>query len=199
MKKGGGKCEIEWYDKTLKDNYGNVLGLLAVGLDVTDRQAMEAQLHQTQKLESIRTLSAGLAHDFNNMLAVITGNTAYALSQLNQDNELFEVLLDAQKSANHAQALTHQLLTVPGGMGGVKTMAELLRIDPNVRAVVSSGHSNDPIMANYQDYGFCGVVPKPYTTDEIAELMNEVAGERNSLLHKSFSVALAACLAGTQN
>ncbi len=65
-------------------------------------------------------------------------------------------------------------LTIPGGMGGAKTISELLKIDPKVKAVVSSGYSNDPIMANYQDYGFCGVVPKPYTKDQVAELLNKI-------------------------
>ncbi|MCP3926212.1 MAG: PAS domain S-box protein [Desulfobacterales bacterium] len=65
-------------------------------------------------------------------------------------------------------------LTVPGGMGGTNTIPKLLRIDPKVKAVVSSGYSNDPIMANYQDYGFCGVVPKPYTKDQLIELLNKV-------------------------
>jgi len=65
-------------------------------------------------------------------------------------------------------------LTVPGGMGGAETILELLKIDPKVKAVVSSGYSNDPIMANYEDYGFCGVVSKPYTKDQLAETLNEI-------------------------
>jgi len=65
-------------------------------------------------------------------------------------------------------------LTVPGGMGGAKTIQELLIISPNVKAVVSSGYSNDPIMANYEDYGFCGVVPKPYTKNQLSEVLNKI-------------------------
>ncbi|MBF0101410.1 MAG: PAS domain S-box protein [Desulfobacterales bacterium] len=65
-------------------------------------------------------------------------------------------------------------LTIPGGMGGIKTIIELLKIDPNVKAVVSSGYSNDTVMANYADYGFCGVVPKPFTKSELAEVLNKV-------------------------
>ena len=65
-------------------------------------------------------------------------------------------------------------LTVPGGMGGARTIPELLKINPHVKAVVSSGYSNDPIMANYQDYGFCGIVPKPYTQENMADLLNRI-------------------------
>jgi len=70
-------------------------------------------------------------------------------------------------------------ITVPGGMGGLKTIIELLKIDPNVKAAVSSGYSNDPIMANYEDYGFCGVVPKPYTRAQLAEVLNKILGEND--------------------
>ena len=63
-------------------------------------------------------------------------------------------------------------LTVPGGMGGAKTIPELLKIDPKVKAVVSSGYYTDPVMANYEDYGFIGVVPKPYSIDQMAELLD---------------------------
>jgi len=65
-------------------------------------------------------------------------------------------------------------LTVPGGMGGVEALSELLKIDPEVRALVSSGYSNDPVMAHYDDYGFYGVVPKPYTRDNLAEVFNQL-------------------------
>lgn len=69
-------------------------------------------------------------------------------------------------------------LTIPGGMGGANTLIELLKIDPNVKAVVSSGYSSDSIMANYQGYGFCGVVSKPYTMNQLAELLNKILGEK---------------------
>lgn len=67
-------------------------------------------------------------------------------------------------------------LTIPGGVGGIRTIRELLKIDPRVKAIVSSGYSNDPIMSNYHDYGFCGVVPKPYSINEIARLLNTLLG-----------------------
>jgi len=69
-------------------------------------------------------------------------------------------------------------LTVPGGMGGMKTVTELLKIDSNVKAIVSSGYSNDPVMSNYKDYGFCGVVPKPYTKAQLAEILYKILDEK---------------------
>lgn len=67
-------------------------------------------------------------------------------------------------------------LTIPGGMGGAKTIIELLKIDKNVKAIVSSGYNNDTIMANYEDYGFCGVVPKPYTKSQLSQILNKILG-----------------------
>ncbi len=58
-------------------------------------------------------------------------------------------------------------LTVRGGMGGRETVRRLLEIDPAARAIVSSGYSQDPMMSRYRDYGFCGVVSKPYSVSEL--------------------------------
>lgn len=65
-------------------------------------------------------------------------------------------------------------LTVPGGSGGKETMAELLRINPGVRAIVSSGHSQEPIMSGYRQYGFLGALPKPYTLSELAAALSQI-------------------------
>jgi PAS domain S-box-containing protein len=68
-------------------------------------------------------------------------------------------------------------LTIPGGMGGKEIITKLQKIDPNVKAIVSSGYSNDPIMANYREYGFAGVVMKPYRLDELAEQVEKILRE----------------------
>ncbi len=58
-------------------------------------------------------------------------------------------------------------LTILGGMGGKETIKAILAIDPDVLAIVSSGYSNDPVMANYLEYGFKAAVSKPYNIDEL--------------------------------
>lgn len=65
-------------------------------------------------------------------------------------------------------------LSVPGGMGGRETLAGLRAIDPEVRALVSSGYSSDPVMANYQTEGFVGVLPKPYRPQELVDAVARV-------------------------
>lgn len=68
-------------------------------------------------------------------------------------------------------------LTIPEGMGGAQAMEQILAIDPEVRAIVSSGYSDDPVMARYMDYGFCAVLPKPYEPRQLIELVEEVLAE----------------------
>lgn len=58
-------------------------------------------------------------------------------------------------------------LTIPGSMGGVETLQQLKALDPAVKALVSSGYANDPVMANFREYGFCGVIPKPFLVEEL--------------------------------
>jgi PAS domain S-box-containing protein len=69
-------------------------------------------------------------------------------------------------------------LTVPGGMGGREAMEELLKIDPHVRAIVSSGYSSDPVLSNYRAHGFRGMVPKPYKLTDLARTVRAVLEER---------------------
>jgi DNA-binding NarL/FixJ family response regulator len=65
-------------------------------------------------------------------------------------------------------------LTVPGGMGGQETLEALRKVNPEVRAIVSSGYSNDPVMARYRDYGFDGMVAKPYKMEDLAVAIRRV-------------------------
>lgn len=62
-------------------------------------------------------------------------------------------------------------LSIPNGMGGAQAMEKIRRLDPNVRAIVSSGYSDDPIMSRYADFGFRAVLPKPYQPAELRELV----------------------------
>jgi DNA-binding NarL/FixJ family response regulator len=65
-------------------------------------------------------------------------------------------------------------LTIPGGMGGKEAIKSLLALDPNARAIVSSGYADDPVMARHAEYGFIGRLAKPYTKNALCELLGQV-------------------------
>lgn len=78
--------------------------------------------------------------------------------------------IDAYQKAmanNDPYSLVILDLTIPGGMGGVEVMAILKKIDPAVKAIVSSGYANDPAMTNFADYGFVAPCAKPYRLSEM--------------------------------
>jgi PAS domain S-box-containing protein len=84
---------------------------LVMGLDVTERQALEAQLRQAQKLEAVGRLAGGVAHDFNNNLAVISACAEMTISDLAEAGQPTETVEEILRAANQAHALTRQLLT----------------------------------------------------------------------------------------
>lgn len=67
-------------------------------------------------------------------------------------------------------------LTLPGGKGGVSVLEDLKEIDSEVVAIVSSGYSQDPVMARFREYGFSGMIQKPYTLGELQACLQQVAG-----------------------
>lgn len=81
-----------------------------------------------------------------------------------------------QSHSSRAEAIAAVILdlTVPGGMGGKETLLRLQALNPAVKAIVSSGYSNDPIMAEYREHGFAGVVGKPYQIEQLATVLRDV-------------------------
>jgi len=68
-------------------------------------------------------------------------------------------------------------LTIPGGIGGTEVAQKILQIDSNARMIVSSGYADDPIMAKCADFGFKGVVTKPYNLKKLSAVLTRVLGE----------------------
>jgi len=90
--------------------------------------------------------------------------------------ETIALYQDATRSGQPFDAVIMDL-TIPGGMGGKETIQQLLRIDPKVAAIVSSGYSNDPIMSDFEKYGFRGVATKPYSIEKLSWVLHDVLME----------------------
>ncbi|MDA3786484.1 MAG: ATP-binding protein, partial [Deltaproteobacteria bacterium] len=67
-------------------------------------------------------------------------------------------------------------LTIPGGMGGKEAVQKILTMDPEAKVIVSSGYSNDPVMANFKKYGFCATLAKPYQLRDLTEAISQFLG-----------------------
>lgn len=68
-------------------------------------------------------------------------------------------------------------LTIPGGMGGKDAIVELLQLDPEARAIVSSGYSHDAVMSDYRMYGFKGLISKPFRLEDLKTVVAKTLGE----------------------
>lgn len=69
-------------------------------------------------------------------------------------------------------------LTIVGGQGGRETVQQLLELDPEVLVLVSSGYSHDPVMADHRAYGFCEVLPKPYSFSQLSAMLARIFGAK---------------------
>jgi len=92
----------------------------------------------------------------------------YEVEFANDGAEAINLYRQGKQSGTSFDAVIMDL-TVPGAMGGKEAVTELHAIDPDVRAIVSSGYSNDPVVADYIQYGFCGVISKPYSSARLTE------------------------------
>ncbi|MEN6443328.1 MAG: response regulator [Methanoregula sp.] len=83
-----------------------------------------------------------------------------------------------EKAGDHPYDLVILDLSIPDGMNGREAIEKLRAFDPHVKAIVSSGYSNDVVMQNYPDYGFSGRLTKPYRINEIKSLLEEMIGPK---------------------
>ena len=113
----------------IRDENNQIIGVVLVFRDVTQKQKMDEELSKMQKLESVGILAGGIAHDFNNILTAILGNISLSKNQLNPNDKIVERLKQAEKACMQAQNLTQQLLTFSIGGSPVKkifSIADLL-------------------------------------------------------------------------
>lgn len=107
------------------------------------------------------------------MSATILSELGYEVTTGVDGAEAVELYQKARESGKPYDAVILDL-TVPGGMGGQETIQKLLEIDPKIKALVSSGYSNDPVLANFREHGFIGFIPKPCKIQELSEIVHKI-------------------------
>jgi len=100
-------------------------------------------------------------------------SAGYRVTPVRNGAEAIESYKSAMESGNPFDAVILDL-TIPGGMGGKEALRRLILVDPGIKAIVASGYSNDPVVTDFERYGFKGVIAKPYTAMELIKLLNEV-------------------------
>ncbi len=110
LTKSGKERLIAWHNSIIRNEAGEIIGTLSSGEDITEREKLQAQLGQAQKMESIGRLAGGVAHDFNNMLGVILGHAEMAIGLVDPSQPLHDDLTNIRRAAQRSAGLTRQLL-----------------------------------------------------------------------------------------
>lgn len=111
-----------------------------------------------------------------NVAGQILEHLGYEVEYAGDGNEAIEAYKKANASGKVFDAVILDL-TVQGGMGGDLAIGRLLNLDPDVRAIVSSGYADSPVMTDFKKYGFAGAIAKPYGVEQLKETLDKVIAE----------------------
>ena len=111
-----------------------------------------------------------------NVLGQMVETCGYSFEAVPGGEEALRAFCQARDSGTPFSAVILDL-TIPGGLGGKEVVKEMLALDPHLRAIVVSGYSNDPVLANYEEYGFKGRVAKPFNLIDLSVVLNSVLQE----------------------
>ncbi len=107
------------------------------------------------------------------LIKATLSQAGYDVTETTEGQQTIETYQQAAASGDPYTLLIMDL-TIERGMGGIETMNRIKEINPNARGIVSSGYSDDPAMARPDEFGFSGVLPKPYEPQELVEVVGKV-------------------------
>ena len=107
------------------------------------------------------------------LVSTMLTRLGFTVATASHGNEAVKMYKQAMDKGTPFDAVIMDL-TIPGGIGGKEAITMLLDIDPKVKAIVSSGYADDPVMAHYAEYGFHGVAAKPYSQATLQNVLQKV-------------------------
>ncbi len=169
VKKHGGHIDVE-FGKGKGTTFH--IYIPAAKMAVHDRCPWMAQLKVRRK----RLLFMDDDEWIGNLVGDMMEYLGYEINYAKNGEEAIELFREAKESGEIFDAVILDL-TVHGGMGGEKAIKVLIEIDPGVKAVISSGYADDPIIKDFRKYGFADAIAKPYTMEQLKELLNKLGNK----------------------
>lgn len=111
--------------------------------------------------------------DIRNIMTQMLRRLGYVIVATSDGREAIDCYTQAKLSEEPFDLVVMDL-TIPGGMGGKEAMERLRKFDPDIKAIVISGYSNDPVMSDFRNYGFSGVIPKPFDMATLTKTIKEM-------------------------
>ncbi len=110
LRSDGEQRWILWTDTGVFNDHGELIGIQAVGRDISERKALETQLRHSQKMEVIGQLTGGVAHDFNNLLGIMMGNTELLGDTIGEAENAHTHIISLTRAIDRASSMTKRLL-----------------------------------------------------------------------------------------
>jgi two-component system, cell cycle sensor histidine kinase and response regulator CckA len=142
-------------------------------------QATGADLKKTLSTDAVRVLIMDDELHIRDIERAYLEMLSYEVTDVKDGQEA----IDAYKKALHLGTpfdLVILDLTVRQGLGGQLAMERLLKIDPEIRAIIASGYADDPVIEHYGDYGFRGALKKPFNGEEMKNLVENILQRKNT-------------------
>ena len=134
------------------------VALPAASRDLAPAQQAEEIFVRTRSARILVMDDDELVRDITQKILKEMGHEVLSVKDGMEAVQIYQESIDNESPID----LTIMDLTIPGGMGGQEAVQQILSIDPNAKVIVTSGYSNDPVMANFKDYGFCSAITKPH-------------------------------------